>query len=320
MKKHISRAMAMVLAMLMLTGILAMSVSARDILDPNRKCSLKLTLQTLDKDGDVHKISDASVTVTQVASAGFDDNGNEIYTLTDPFLVSGLDLTDFDNAQDKTNQVLDYMNTQDPASFDSVKTLTVTNDQGLAPFQNLAPGLYLVTVKSDYCLMKPYLLTLPRYNEGTDKYDYIVETVPKVEIAYNARDIQVVKVWKGDKGENRPQSVVVELLHDGQVADEVTLSKENDWKHTFQDKPNVGKWTVQEAKVPDGYNAKVTGPVDTDGIWVFTVTNTKKTPPPPLIQTGQLNWPVPVLLTVGAVLILSGWMIANGKKKQSEEK
>ena len=39
-------------------------------------------------------------------------------------------------------------------------------------------------------------------------------------------------------------------------------------------------------------------------------------PPPNLPQTGQLNWPVPLLAAGGLVMVLLGWILCNKSKKE----
>ena len=41
---------------------------------------------------------------------------------------------------------------------------------------------------------------------------------------------------------------------------------------------------------------------------------------PNLPYTGQLNWPIPVLVVLGLVLFSAGWLLRFGKKKDSYEK
>ena len=43
-------------------------------------------------------------------------------------------------------------------------------------------------------------------------------------------------------------------------------------------------------------------------------------PPPELPQTGQLNWPVPVMAVTGALLIIVGWILCAGRKRCEHEK
>ena len=43
-------------------------------------------------------------------------------------------------------------------------------------------------------------------------------------------------------------------------------------------------------------------------------------PDPSLPQTGQLNWPIPILATAGLVLFATGWVLYSMQKKDSYEK
>lgn len=43
-------------------------------------------------------------------------------------------------------------------------------------------------------------------------------------------------------------------------------------------------------------------------------------PDPSLPQTGQLNWPIPILATAGLVLFAAGWVLYSMQKKDSYEK
>lgn len=69
-------------------------------------------------------------------------------------------------------------------------------------------------------------------------------------------------------------------------------------------------------------------PMIEDGSCVFDVNaqgkfQLKREPDPPgpgLPQTGQLNWPIPVLAVLGLGLFSAGWMLCFGKKKDGHEK
>ena len=49
------------------------------------------------------------------------------------------------------------------------------------------------------------------------------------------------------------------------------------------------------------------------------VTPPKKDPPPKLPQTGQLNWPIPVLLVAGAFLVSAGIIVRLAGRKEDEK-
>lgn len=43
-------------------------------------------------------------------------------------------------------------------------------------------------------------------------------------------------------------------------------------------------------------------------------------PPPGLPQTGQLNWPVPLMVVAGLAFFAAGWALCFGKKREHNEK
>jgi LPXTG-motif cell wall-anchored protein len=95
---------------------------------------------------------------------------------------------------------------------------------------------------------------------------------------------------------------------------------------------------IQETPAP-GFSALnaflVSVPQLEDGVYVYEVTATIKselerepdptdppptTPGPTLPQTGQLNWPVPVMAVSGMVLFLLGWFLYSKNGKKNYEK
>ena len=113
----------------------------------------------------------------------------------------------------------------------------------------------------------------------------------------------------------------MQLLKDGEVFDTVTLSAANDWRYTWDELDESFKWTVAEKELED-YTVLVTREGTT-----FVVTNTydEGTPEnpaqpenpgkpgnPALPQTGQLWWPVPILVAGGLLLIVIGVLRRRG--------
>lgn len=218
----------------------------------------------------------------------------------------------------------------------------------------LSPGLYLVigtrhSQYGKYYDATPFLILLPTQDKDANEWVYDLSAAPK----HTSEDIpetpttivrRVLKVWD-DAGaeEDRPQSVTVLLLCDGEVYDTVTLSAENGWRWEWSGLDSAHYWTVVEL-TPSGYRVIVTQ----EGItFVITNTRTPDTPTPDtpdtptpdtpdtpdtpapdtptpdtpdtpdtptpntpdtptLPQTGQLWWPVPLLLIAGAALMLAG--------------
>lgn len=117
-------------------------------------------------------------------------------------------------------------------------------------------------------------------------------------------DLTVVKKWD-DKGRNRPDSVKA-TLYDGDTAVEtVLLGDWNDWSYSWKKLDGKGNWQIVETNIPKGY---VPSYSYEDG--VVTITNIAT-----LIQTGQLNWPIPVMCGLGLALIIYGVIVLRKKRK-----
>ncbi|MCD8052129.1 MAG: peptidase [Clostridiales bacterium] len=108
----------------------------------------------------------------------------------------------------------------------------------------------------------------------------------------------------------------------------------------------LGLYLVVQTTESDNYETispfVVTVPLEEDGVWVYdvdaspkvgavtptepepdepdesTTTTTTTTVTKTLPQTGQLNWPVPVLAICGAVLFALGWCLTRSDRKRSE--
>lgn len=102
----------------------------------------------------------------------------------------------------------------------------------------------------------------------------------------------------------------------------------------------LGLYLLVQNDAAKGYNKAVPFligvPNIQDGAYVYDVNASPKVelekegesvPPPPttptdskLPQTGQLNWPIPVLVTLGLLLFSCGWLLRFGRKRVRNEK
>ena len=135
----------------------------------------------------------------------------------------------------------------------------------------------------------------------TNHKDY--EPTPDPE----SKDLTVKKVWSDENNKQgiRPSYVTVTLYNGSTAVEKVTLSANNNWTYTWKGLDGSGDWSVIETGIPSGY----TPSYRTSGN-VVTITNTAT-----LIQTGQLNWPIPVLGSLGALMIFFGIFTMRKKKK-----
>lgn len=135
-----------------------------------------------------------------------------------------------------------------------------------------------------------------------------VDWVFTVEELYYPVNLTAKKVWV-DKGTDRPGAVSVVLYNGDSYVERVSLSDLNGWEYTWYDLDGEGDWKVVEQDIPTGYKATYK---TVNGI--TTITNTSS-----LIQTGQLNWPIPVLGVSGLLLLIVGSFILIMKKRDDRE-
>lgn len=206
-----------------------------------------------------------------------------------------------------------------------------TDEHGRLSFpdggQKLASGLYLVLGSRHrqnglVYDVQPSMVLIPVLDSQTNDWNYGVTVIPKYESRPEGDTVtrKVLKVWRDkDHEKERPGKITVQLLRDGKIYDTVILSADNNWRYTWDDLDDKYQWTVAE-KEPEGYTVEITR----QGI-TFVVTNTWDKPDDPaspgtpsgpgnpkLPQTGQLWWPVPLLVCTGILLIVAGLIRRRG--------
>lgn len=215
----------------------------------------------------------------------------------------------------------------------------VVKENGLAELGDLPMGLYLVTSqgleKDDYVYtVAPFFLVFPQRDEK-DQWNYDISAMAKPVPNAKKTDYRVIKLWKDTcHPEKRPQTITVQLYCDGVAYGEaVTLPENGHWSHTWEDLEVNHVWTVTESGA-SGYAPDVTAEGTT-----FVITNTHTHPDTPtdpttptnptppttpttpgkpgkLPQTGQLWWPVPVLLCGGLLCLVIGLIRRRGARHE----
>lgn len=281
---------------LCMTALLILScmitVSAEEF-DPAKTGFISVTLT---EQNQKTPIAGAELSVYYIASVAVNADGKLSYSYTDAFAQCGIALDDPELAL-KLDMFL---------SENEETTATMCTDtQGTAACTGLPLGLYFIrqtNTLDGYAPCTPFLVTVPM--ETADGYAYEVNASPKTEVA-KFTTITIRKVWNTDASTKASDSITVQLLRQGKVVKTAVLSESNNWQETYTDMPETDAYTIQEVNIPKGFTAtyKQNG-------YVFTVTNTST-----LIQTGQLIWPVPVLALIGLLLIGSGCMLLQEKRK-----
>lgn len=255
---------------------------------------------------------------------------------------------DMDNLQDPYLPVhLAYF-----ALTHSLPCTEITSDaKGNIVFDKLLPGVYLILatdILENYFLPSPFVVNIPIYNHEEESWEYDINATPKMQIRYE--DVQgeytylsVKKQWDSD--EEIPEKITVSLLCDLQEMERIELSEENNWYYRWDKLDKQYTWNVVENAVPDGYKVSydfssnaiiITNTKDVEDETTTmpdetttdeassspdestTVPDESTTKPDELIDTGQLNWPVPVFSTAGLVLFSIGWIMLKFGKKDEE--
>lgn len=239
-------------------------------------------------------ISDMKVSLYRVA--------DENYKLTGVFSNYSVDLKQ--DVQGAAN-ALENRILMDGIEADVYAT---SDSSGKARFSGLESGIYLVVGKE---VESNGVFYMPQISLISLSGDLSVDL--KYETSNKASRIHVLKIWKKDNKKSRPKSIEVCLLRsDGIVVDKVKLNSDNQWSTTWDSLSTLYTYSVMETSVPSGYKESCYREMDT-----IVLTNTgsdkyrveKKDEVLP--NSGQLWWPVPVLLFVGLVLFGLGRHLKN---------
>lgn len=219
-----------------------------------------------------------------------------------------------------------------------------TNANGILVFptsgKELKPGLYLVTgerhTQNDKIYdATPFIVSIPSEDSETGKLNYDVTVVPKYifKLTPSVPDkeiYKVIKLWDDDGCESdRPEQITVELLRDGEMYETIVLNEANRWTYRWESLEGGHDWSVAE-DTPESYVVSITQegttfivtnkhrdsetpsepstPVTTTKPSDSETTTGQSTPPTEerVPQTGQLWWPVPMLVCLGVLLIVVG--------------
>ena len=204
-----------------------------------------------------------------------------------------------------TQQFADLARTLDAyAGQDGLPPLKTgrTGSTGSLFFDGLKTGLYLVggsaaVLDGKSIALQPFLVSLPSL-DGNGDWAYKLIIAPKftgtpVPETPETGSYRVLKVWQGDVEEFRPEQIIVRLLQDGVVYDTVTLTKENAWRHSWENLPKYSRdghlisWQLTE-EVPAHYTVRLCQEGDT-----FLLENTYEPDTVTLTRRVQKRWDDP---------------------------
>lgn len=310
-----------------------------------------ISLSALDKESK-EPVSGAVFRIYQIADA-YTKDGNIAFIYTDEFKNNGMELGNFSDAYLPMHLMIHAV--VNAAAFEE-RTTDKDGKVIFDNLQCGAYLIVPAGMQEGYLNPSPFIVTVPMRDETKNEWIYCIDASPKIEADKDDTDektyISVKKVWESAK--KTPDSIKASLIKDGEITDTVILSAENNWYHRWDELDKNHSWSVIETDVPIGYRVSystsqmtviitntdsdfedetttqpddtttsdnttrpddTTGPTDTTKPTGTTESTTK---PEELIDTGQLNWPVPVFAIAGLLLFSIGWAMLNFGKKDED--
>ena len=263
----------------MLMCISSITVCAQNAPDMSKKGSIKVTIQQ-----GTEVISGGTLTLYRVGAIQESD-GNYSFVLTGDFKDCGESLDDIQSAQLAKNLA------QYAADHSLSGTVKEIGRNGTVVFSDLEPGLYLLvqeTAPEGYEKIDPFLVTVPMEEDGSYVYD--VDASPKVE-------------------PNKPEEPT-KPSEPANPTEPVEPTEPTD----PSEPANPTEPTEPMEPTDPSEPTKPLTPTDPSG-----PSTPSKPSTPALPQTGQLTWPIPVLVVLGLGLFSLGWMLRFGRRKGSYE-
>ncbi len=280
--KSIRKRLAAVLAALTLLVWCAAPAFALEVVDLSRTGSIKVSLYDSETS---EAVGGGTLTLYRVAKVQ-KDNANLSFVYTNGFEDCGVELGDLSEGE-----LAGRLAEKIAATAES--TTVEISDFGAAEFGDLEVGLYLVvqaTAAENYNVINPFLVSVPIQENGSYVYD--VDALPKVGTAAK-------KTPEPPDTPDTPDNPDTPAKPD----------EENPNTPAAPGPDNPDGWVLgangekiylnPEAPSPDNPNGHVMGAHG-------------------LPQTGQLNWPIPVLAVTGVVLVAAGIKLKKGTRKDEK--
>lgn len=286
--KSIRKRLAAVLAALTLLVWCAAPAFALEVVDLSRTGSIKVSLYDSETS---EAVGGGTLTLYRVAKVQ-KDNANLSFVYTNGFEDCGVELGDLSEGE-----LAGRLAEKIAATAES--TTVEISDLGAAEFGDLEVGLYLVvqtTAAENYNVINPFLVSVPIQENGSYVYD--VDALPKVGTAAK-------KTPEPPDTPDTPDKPDTPDTPDTPDKPE----EENPNTPVAPGPDNPDGWVLgahgekiylnPEAPSPDNPNGYVMGAHG-------------------LPQTGQLNWPIPVLAVTGVVLVAAGIKLKKGTRKDEK--
>lgn len=307
MKKYLKRVPAALLAVLLLVTMLPMSALAAGVERPT--VTIPVVVQTVCADQNPLDLDDLP------------ENDRYTFLLKEGNAVK--DTLTINGAKVDKDEKCGFGSGTFTLSFDRVGIYEYTisqgkpegNDAGRCDYDGKTVYNVKVTITNAEDGGLKATVAMRKAGDPVDDPAYKKDEAPFVnEYAPIMKDVTVYKKWAGGNSKNRP-AVVVDLLVNDNVVATGTLDQnadpEKDWTYVFVGKVRAkdNSWKIRERTIAGRYVPSYSYKYEENSA---TVKNTYTTD---LIQTGQLNWPIPVLCMLGSALIVLGLCVIFRKRE-----
>ena len=300
MKKPIT--LLICLVALSVTMFCPLFVQAAVPLDPTADASLTLHYQ---KDGQAFE--GLSISIYRVAEA-FPEG---TFELIEPFSSYPVNIHDITVQEQWKNTAL-TLSAYIVANQLMPYREAATNDAGIAVFEHLETGLYLVSEviadnNSGTYIFNQFMVYLPT-PQPDGSFDYAVEAKPKCVDYVPKTEYRVTKLWQ-DAGRqtDRPEEITIDIYKDGELWETQILNAGNNWSYVwYVSDEEQSHWTVVERATPDAYTVTVQRSGSS-----FSIVNTHKSiidipDPPKTGDSSDITLHIMLMCISGIMLIILG--------------
>ncbi len=277
------------------------------------------------------------------------------------------DLEDLEEFTDNETWVKQCQNIQNYINLHSIKPdySDATDDMGRATVEDLEEGVYLLAFQKKNFNDVSYiadsvLIMVPGSLDNDDEW---VQTIIPKASAYDDPqgeedffDVMVLKYWREDNSDVRPESIMIALYENGKMLEIVELDAYNEWHYHWKDMDPDAVYAVEEVEIPYHYSAETTFD-NYAHLTVFYVENTyetqlgsgssvgvgggavvegdgydtdvegedyennkeeEKEEDDKIVQTGAMYLPGPILIISGMVLVLLGTVLRKEKHEETD--
>lgn len=297
MKKILS--VISVLLLLLSATLFQATVCAANPIDLNRSCSLSIEYGY---DGKFFE----GLTVCTYKIADVYENGT--YELTEPFKSLSVNIYGI-TTQAEWKVVASTLASYIAADSIAPTYKMTTDENGCVAFKNISAGMYLTlevqTVSDETVITFENFITAVPSPKDEEEHLYDVYARPKYSSYTPTKkelEHKIVKQWK-DEGNihNRPQSVEVDILRNGELYSTQILSSENNWSYSWNYEDDGSKWQAVERNISDDYHVTVESDKTT-----ITITNSCFKAPENPPQTNDINTthPYVILMSFSGILLM----------------